>query len=83
MIVWLISICELQTYLIIKENASAAKLRTHARLPKPVLEILPIYGTFLREKTFQKNVVSCFSGCFIEHLSFKQFLQNQLWWSKS
>ena len=60
MIVWLISICELQTYLIIKENASAAKLRTHARLPKPVLEILPIYGTFLREKLSKRMLYHAF-----------------------
>ena len=56
--VWLISTCKLQTYLIIEECANTVKLRVHARLPKPLLEILIIYGNYFREKTFQKNVVS-------------------------
>ena len=58
--VWLISTCELQTYLIIKQDANTAKSRVHTRLPKPLLEILPIYGNYFREKTIQKSVVSCY-----------------------
>ena len=55
----LISTCELQTYVIIKEDANTVKPRAHPRLPKSLLEILPIYGNFFMEKTFRKNVVSC------------------------
>ena len=50
--VWLISACELQTFLIIKEDANTVKRRVHTRFPKPLLEILPIYGKYFREKTF-------------------------------
>ena len=42
--VLLIFACELQTNLIIKEDANAVKLRVYTRLPKPLLETLPIYG---------------------------------------
>ena len=57
--VWLISTYELQTDLILKEDMSTAKLRAQVRLLKPLLKILPIYWNFFRERTFQKNVVSC------------------------
>ena len=53
------STCELQTELILKEDASTAKSRAHTRLPKPLLKVLPIYENFLTEKTFQKNAASC------------------------
>ena len=56
--VWLISTCELQTHLIIKEDANTAEPGVHTRLPKPLLEILLIYGNYFWEKTFRKNVVS-------------------------
>ena len=46
----LISTCKLQSYLIIKEDANTVKPCAHPRLPKSLLEILPIYGNFCREK---------------------------------
>ena len=49
---------ELQTDLILKEDAGTAKPHAHHRLPKPLLKILPIYGNIFTEKTFRKNVVS-------------------------
>ena len=53
--VWLISTCELQTYLIIKEDANTAKPRVHTRLPEPLLETFLIYGNYFREKNFPKE----------------------------
>ena len=46
------STSELQTDLILKEDASTVKPRAHPRLPKPLLKILPIYGNFSRKKKF-------------------------------
>ena len=56
----LISTSALQTFLTIKEDAHTVKPRVHTRLLKSLLEILPIYGNYFKEKTFRKNVVSCF-----------------------
>ena len=66
--VWLISTFELQTYLIIKEDANTVKPRVHTRLPKPLLEILAIYGNYIREKPSERML----------HQNFKYFLQNHL-----
>ena len=57
--VWLSSTYELQNDLILKEDVSTAKLHAQPRLPKPLLKILPIYGNFSTENTFQRNVLSC------------------------
>ena len=57
--VWLNYTCELQTDLILKEDASTAKSWTHPRLSKPLSKIIPIYGNFFAEKTFRKNAASC------------------------
>ena len=57
--VWLNYTCELQTDLILKEDASTAKSWTHPRLSKPLSKIIPIYGNFFTEKTFRKNAASC------------------------
>ena len=53
--VWLICACELQTFLVIKDDANTVKPRVDTRLPKPLLEILPIYGNYFREKNFPKE----------------------------
>ena len=55
---WLSSTCELQTDLILKEDASSVEAHTHPRLLKSLLKILLIYGNFFTEKNFQKNVIS-------------------------
>ena len=55
--VWLISTCELQTYLIIKEDANTAKPRVHTRLPQPLLEIFLIYGNYFREKKLSERML--------------------------
>ena len=57
--VWLIYDCELKNLLTIKEDANTDKPCVDTRLPKPLLEILPIIGNYFREKTFRKSVVSC------------------------
>ena len=63
--VWLIYACELQTFLVIKDDANTVKPRVDTRLPKPLLEILPIYGNYFREKTVLYHAVIGFSDCFI------------------
>ena len=69
--VWLIFACELQTNLIIKEDANAVKLSVYTRLPKPLLETLPIYGNYFRQKNFQ--ALNWFSDYFIATPEFQTF----------
>ena len=57
--VWLISACDLQTFLIIKDDTNTAKPHVHTSFSKPLLEILPIYGNYFREKTIRKSAASC------------------------
>ena len=75
--VWLISTCELQTYLIIKEDANTVKPHVHPRLPKSFLEVLPVYGNFFREKNFPKEccimLLIGFSDFFIATPQFQIF----------
>ena len=73
----LISTCELQTYLNIKEHVNAVKRRVHTRLPKPLLEILLGYGNYFREKLSERMLYHAlligFSDYFIAAPEFHKF----------
>ena len=61
---WLNSTCELQTDLILKDDASTAKSLTHPRLPNPLLKILPIDRNFSWKKLSEKMLCHALNRVF-------------------
>ena len=76
--VWLIYDCELKNLLTIKEDANTDKPCVDTRLPKPLLEILPIYGNYFRKKLCESVLYQGFSDCFIATPDFQVFSRKSI-----